>query len=142
MQKQKIIKGQKILKSLGINSTVWVAPAHGLDTTTAKALKDINDLKIISDGFSFRPYKDHSLIWIPQQIWRFRKMPFGVWTICLHPSEMTANQIKELEKFITLNKHDFISVDVINVEKNKATKFLDKIFSIVWSLLLKIKLNH
>ena len=27
--------------------------------------------------------------WIPQQIWRFRPMPTGVWTVCLHGNTLT-----------------------------------------------------
>lgn len=35
--------------------------------------------------FSLYPYRDaRGIMWVPQQLWRFRKMLFGIWTICLH----------------------------------------------------------
>lgn len=67
-----------------IKPKVWVSPAHGLDINTIKSILVGTDIKIISDGFAFSPYIRFGIKWIPQQLWRFRKMPFGIWTGKFH----------------------------------------------------------
>lgn len=74
---------------------LWVAPGHSFDTTTLRALYDLG-IRYVSDGFSLYPYLDsQSVLWVPQQLWRFRKMPLGLWTVCLHVNQWTPAQISQ-----------------------------------------------
>jgi predicted deacetylase len=83
-QERKIQLALGIFRSEGLDPKVWVAPSHSFDTITLQVLADVG-LNVISDGFSLLPYQDHrGLFWVPQQMWRFRRVPFGVWTVCLH----------------------------------------------------------
>lgn len=67
-----------------IRPEVWIAPAHSFDHITVDLLREMG-LRRISDGFFLFPNLDFAgMLWIPQQMWRFRPMPFGVWTVCLH----------------------------------------------------------
>ena len=40
------------------------------------------------------PYLDaRGLLWVPQQLGGFRRMPFGLWTVCLHHNRWTAREV-------------------------------------------------
>lgn len=103
-QRDKIRKGFKIFKKNQIKPTVWVAPAHCFDYITLHALELETDIKIISDGIAFNQYKKFDFHFIPQQLWKYKKKLFGLWTICLHPDTMRIDEINEFEKNI-----DFLS---------------------------------
>jgi predicted deacetylase len=90
-QAKKVSAGYEIMAAHRIQPTAWVAPAHSFDENTLRALAlQLDRRLLISDGLFRLPHRDaYGLFWIPQQIWRFRPMPPGVWTVCLHPSEWT-----------------------------------------------------
>ncbi len=83
-QRDKLTKGLQIFAAQGVRADVWVAPAHSFDATTLRALRE-SGLTCVSDGFMPYPGRDEQgMTWVPQQIWRFYPMPFGVWTVCVH----------------------------------------------------------
>ena len=83
-QRRRIAAGLALLRSEGLEPTVWVAPSHSLDAATVDALV-AERLTTISDGLRPFPHRDEKgAIWVPQQLWRFRWRPFGIWTVCLH----------------------------------------------------------
>ena len=53
-------------------------------------------------------------------------MPFGLWTACTHPNEMTDRGIDELERFIQINAKHFVD---INKLKYKKWTILNSLFS-------------
>lgn len=135
LQRDKIRKGFSELVQNGIHPTIWVAPAHTFDKNTLLALKAETDIKIISDGIAFYPFVEDGFIWIPQQLWNVKKMPFGVWTICLHPNSMDIRScevfLNKIEPYLRL----FASVDEIlenghyqNRGKNILEYFFEKAF--------------
>ena len=102
-QAAKIDAGLEIFSNEKVRADAWVAPAHSFDQTTLKVLAR-HGIRHISDGYAWRPYRDRDgRIWAPQQIGRFRWMPSGVWTVCLHCNHWTAADIREfaadLERF-------------------------------------------
>ncbi|MCF7928115.1 MAG: DUF2334 domain-containing protein [Spirochaetales bacterium] len=103
IQREKIRKGWNLITAQGIHPTTWVAPSHTFDRTTLNILSEETSISTISDGIALRPYLDYGFLWIPQQFWRPRSMPFGVWTICYHPSTMAASDFTGLERFLTEN---------------------------------------
>jgi hypothetical protein len=80
----------------GVKPRYFIAPSHSFDITTLKALRNETDIEFISDGLSFRGFRRHGFSWIPQQLWRFRPMPFGIWTVCIHPNMMTLDGIYDM----------------------------------------------
>jgi predicted deacetylase len=77
----------------GVRPDAWIAPGHSFDSSTVKLLAQLG-LRRISDGFSLQPYVDRQgVTWVPQQLWRFRRMPFGLWTVCLHPNGWTEGHV-------------------------------------------------
>ena len=83
-QFSKLQKALAIFSGERVRPEVWVAPAHSFDEATIDSLLSLG-LRTASDGFSLFPYSDErGMLRIPQQLWRFRPMPYGVWTICVH----------------------------------------------------------
>lgn len=95
-QEEKLRAGLAIFAREGVRADVWVAPAHSFDAVTVAALARLG-LRTISDGLFLFPHLDaHGVAWVPQQLWRFRPMPFGVWTVCYHVNRWGP---RELEAF-------------------------------------------
>ena len=128
-QLEKIQKGISIFEKEGVKTRIWVAPSHTFDQNTLKAIKLRTDIDIISDGISLSPFERFGFKWLPQTIWHFRKMPFGLWTACTHPNEMTDRGIDELEKFIQINAKHFVN---INKLKYKKWTILNSLFSLFY----------
>jgi predicted deacetylase len=92
-QEAKLRAGLKVLRSEGITSDLWIAPAHSFDHITVKLLSQLG-FRYISDGFSPLPHVDEfGMTWVPQQLWSFRRRPFGVWTICFHINRWTSADV-------------------------------------------------
>jgi hypothetical protein len=73
-----------IFEREGVKPDCWVAPAHSFDRVTLKVLSRAG-IRTISDGYFAYPHRDsQGILWIPEQGEAFRRMPFGVWTICIH----------------------------------------------------------
>jgi predicted deacetylase len=83
-QQRKIRLAMEIFRREGLTPNIWVAPSHSFDKTTLLVLRDVG-LSVVSDGFGVLPYEDgNGMFWVPQQMWRLRVVPFGVWTVCMH----------------------------------------------------------
>lgn len=83
-QRRKLANGLRIFAEQGVAADAWVAPAHSFDQVTLELLVELG-VDTVSDGYALSPYRDHrGLLWIPQQLGRFIRMPLGVWTVCLH----------------------------------------------------------
>ena len=116
-QLEKIQKGISIFEREKIKTKIWVAPSHTFDQNTLKAIKLKTDIAIVCDGISLSPFRRFGFKWLPQTIWHFRKMPFGLWTACIHPNEMTDREFDELEKFIQINAKHFVDIDKLKYKK-------------------------
>ncbi len=138
-QRNKLAKGVAVFKEHGVRIDGWIAPAHSFDANTVKALLDLN-INIISDGFYWRPVSKLGALWIPQQLWRFRKMSYGLWTVCLHHNEYSALSIKKFAQDIEDYAPAIISVD--QVQRDFAIKectLLDNLMVIFWHISLRSK---
>jgi hypothetical protein len=72
-------------------------------------------VRIISDGYAIYPYEDaEGVTWIPQQFGRFRKLPFGVWTICCHFNSWTDAESEGFRQDMRKYRRHFTAVtDVV-----------------------------
>lgn len=94
-QGQKIAAALEIFAQEGVAPDIWVAPAHSFDALTLEELAE-QGLRAVSDGYSLLPYVDaYGLLWVPQQLGGFRRMPFGLWTVCLHHNRWAAREVSE-----------------------------------------------
>ena len=135
LQREKIRMGLGELVQNGIHPIIWVAPAHTFDMNTLIALKEETDIRIISDGLAFYPFFHRDFLWIPQQLWSFKKMAFGIWTICLHPNSMDIRSCEVLLNKIKPYLRLFASVHQIlengrywNRGKNTLEYLFEKVF--------------
>jgi len=110
MQRRWIAAGMAILRAQELNPRLWVAPRHGFDGATLRALRD-EGLGIVSDGFARQPFTFHDLTWIPQQLWAPVEKRSGLWTICLHTNTASAALFVQLDEFLRLHAPQFTSVE-------------------------------
>jgi hypothetical protein len=130
VQREWIGQGISLLQARGLAPSVWVAPRHGFDEATLDALRT-HGITVVSDGFARRPHYAHGCTWIPQQLWEPVSMPSGLWTICLHPSTLTMEKLRDLEEFLTRHRARFTSVARILAEWPIDTlPFADHLFTL------------
>ena len=117
-------------------------PGHSFDEATLQAVSDVG-ITQLSDGFSLHPYRDaRGIMWVPQQPWRFRKMLFGVWTMCLHVNRWDST---DLERFRSnLGEFQARLTDwqaVVLRYQNRKHRPLDSIFSSVYPAALRLRIR-
>ncbi|CAG9606586.1 DUF2334 domain-containing protein [Pseudoneobacillus rhizosphaerae] len=123
-QNEKIIKAIKVFNENKINIDAFMAPAHSYDINTLRCLFD-NQINSITDGYGIFPYKKEGIVFVPQLFSKPRKMPFGIYTFCFHPNDMTIDQINELDIFIKRNRNNIITFNnVINKYNNSMYKIV------------------
>ncbi|OFZ82434.1 MAG: hypothetical protein A2583_03790 [Bdellovibrionales bacterium RIFOXYD1_FULL_53_11] len=110
-QREKISSALRIFQQHGIRPDCWIAPAHSFDRQTVEVLLELG-ISRISDGFALFPYRDASgMTYVPQQLWRFRKMPFGLWAVCLDHNGWDAGGLSEFRKNISAYVKQLASFD-------------------------------
>jgi hypothetical protein len=88
---------------------------------------------MISDGFYFRPVHKLGATWIPQQLWRLRRLPAGLWTVCYHVNDFSEAQIKQFDRDLTRFRKDLLSIsDVLARYQAGAESYVDVLFSTFW----------
>lgn len=95
-QQAKIRAGLQVFRSHDVDVDGWIAPAHNFDAVTVDVLLE-EGIRFISDGFFPRPVRHLAACWVPQQLWKFRAMPFGLWTVCLHHAAFAERDFERLE---------------------------------------------
>jgi predicted deacetylase len=102
-----------ICRDQGVEPRVWVAPGHSFDRTTLTLLSEIGILNV-SDGLFMVPRRDSSgVLWIPQQLWRFRRFPLGVWTVCFHPNRWTETDVEAFASDIAVFRRVIVDLEDI-----------------------------
>jgi len=137
-QREMLSEGLVIMSEEDIHPRAFMAPSHTFDTNTLKALTEVTDIRIITDGHAFFPFEKDGFTWIPQQLWRFYNMPFGIWCICLHPNTMTQSDILRLSFSLRRNAHRFIDFNEALEHINRCP-ILDRGFSALYQSGLKLK---
>jgi predicted deacetylase len=106
IQYKKIEEGKKCLSENGVETDIWMAPAHSYDQNTLRALCNLG-FRIVTDGYSLYPYNYMGLKFIPCQFGDPRKPPFGIATIAIHCNGITEGQFQRFSLFVEKNR-DFI----------------------------------
>ncbi len=118
-QVRKLKQAKCIFDKNGIETKVFFAPAHTFDSNTIKALKEVTNIRIISDMVAKDVYYKDEIWYIPVQSGRVRNLPFKVATFCYHPNEMAEEDFIKLEKFIKKNLNKFKTLNISNLKKRK-----------------------
>jgi predicted deacetylase len=114
-QREWIRAGIEILRRNGLHPRLWVAPRHGFDRNTLRALCE-EGVEVISDGFARVPYRRDGVIWIPQQLWSPVVKSEGLWTICIHPWAAQDSEVERLRRFLKVYGTQFTSFDRVVTE--------------------------
>jgi predicted deacetylase len=130
-QKAKIEAALAIFAREQVTAEAWIAPGHSFDETTVRVLVEAGT-NVISDGFFFRPLRKLGATWIPQQLWRFRRVPFGVWTVCLHANAFTDRDLDNLDRDLGRFRESIVSLPEILREDIGRETLLDAAFSKFW----------
>lgn len=145
-QKAMIADGARTIEErLSLVPKIFVAPGHSFDKNTIGALKE-NSFNYISDGIALYPFKKWGIVWLPQFLWRPRKILFGVATIAIHSNTMSSEDLNNIEEFIEKNRKiigNFSELVNWYNKQNILTKSLifliNKPFKIFWYSAFKIK---
>lgn len=118
-QRKWIRAGLEILRGHGLNPRIWVAPRHGFDVHSLRALRN-EGISVLSDGFARTPLTRGGITWIPQQLWAPVDKPKGLWTICIHSNTAHGSQVSQLHNFLRQHAVQFTSVDRVLAEYPQA----------------------
>ncbi len=126
-QEDKLKKGLAIFAEHGVRVDAWVAPSHSFDWVTVAILKALG-IRIISDGLAFSPYRDSSgLTWVPQQFASMRPMPFGVWTFCYHPNNLSPRALTQFQRRMEQLAPRMISLPEAALMGNRQRSMADRL---------------
>jgi predicted deacetylase len=114
-QREWIRAGMEILRGHGLTPRIWVAPRHGFDTDTLRALRD-EGMALLSDGLARMPFVRGGVTWIPQQLWEPVEKRSGVWTICTHSNTASDDLVQCLAGFVQRHAAQFTSVERVLAE--------------------------
>jgi predicted deacetylase len=139
-QKEKIKRGVRVFCMNGVNPDLWIAPAHSFDAHTIQALLD-EGVRTISDGFFLYPHSDGSgVFWIPQQLWHFTPMRFGVWTVCMHHNDWDRKRIREFGDDVVRFKDQITTVETVaNAYRDRTKGVLDALLPAAFRTLRRLR---
>jgi predicted deacetylase len=108
-QARKLVSGMEVFRNERVHPSIWVAPSHSFDWVTVGLLRELG-IRVISDGLFPYPHTDATrTLWIPQQLWRFRDVPCGVWTVCYHHNDWTETQLNRFRLDVERFRHQIVS---------------------------------
>jgi predicted deacetylase len=120
-QLRKLRAAYEIFSRHGIRPDLWVAPGHSFDRQTVELLQTFG-VDVISDGFYLRPVLALGSLWIPQQLWTLRHMPWGLWTVCYHVNRWADKDLVRFERAIDEFRGRFVSIaDVVKSPRSPKT---------------------
>ena len=132
---QNSLSGLEIFKRERVRPDCWIAPAHSFDENTVKLLSELG-VTTISDGLSLFPHRDarnKNVVWIPQQLWRFRYVPFGVWTICIHSCDRMYKDPKHFRERIRLFRKSITTLpEIVAAYSDRRESVADELFGELW----------
>ena len=132
VQLRKLRLGIERFEREGVRVDAWVAPGHSFDATTLRALRELG-IRTVSDGFFPRVVRDeHGMVWVPQQLWRFRSMPFGVWTVCCHLNSWSDAQIARFERDVEEYTGRLVGLDEVLTGSVAPLSAVDRLFARFW----------
>ena len=116
-QRDRLRKGMKIMEEMGVDTDIFMAPAHSYDMNTLKALYDVG-IRIITDGFGTLPYvrniahaggkRELSFYPIAKKRSDCISDRYGYTTLVLHASTMTDEDMVKLRDMIADHRDHFI----------------------------------
>lgn len=109
-QKEMLTEGKKVLTQKGIETDIFMAPAHSYDKKTLKALKETG-FNILTDGFGDLPYewKEMKFYPISFQLSRVFKKKNGYSTMVVHTDTVSDEDLERYESYFMKPNAEWIS---------------------------------
>lgn len=139
-QEEKLKHALAIFAREQVAPDIWIAPAHAFDAVTVELLNKLG-VRAISDGFFLYPHRDEGgMFWLPQQLWRFRVLPFGIWTICLHHNHWTPHTLARFRALLAAHHRLFTSFEKMKTRYgSRSSAWYDQLTANAWRVALKLK---
>jgi predicted deacetylase len=139
-QRAKLKQGMEIFARERVRADCWVAPAHSFDENTVRILVSLG-VRTISDGLALYPHRDsQNVMWVPQQLWRFRAVPFGVWTICIHSKDDLYLDPEHFRRCIREYKNLITSLPaMVDAYAQRNCSWTDRVFGALWHIAIRAK---
>ena len=109
-QREMIFDGLEKLQKQGMNTNIFMAPAHSFDKATLAVLKEAGFV-YITDGFGEVPYEWKGLTFLPIAFKKNKDIEkdSGYTTLVFHTNTMNEQDFLNFEKVLKQHKADFIS---------------------------------
>lgn len=109
-QKEMLSEASEILKKNGIQTDMFMAPAHSYDRNTLKALKELGYCKM-TDGFGSCPYRWQEMTFYPISflLSRSLKKKTGVTTMVVHTNEIDDAGMERMRRLLSEQQDNLIS---------------------------------
>lgn len=139
-QIEKISKGVAIFRENGFNPLYFFAPSHTYDKNTLIALKEVSDIRVISDSVGLHPYIKDDFTFIPVLGGKCSKRIItGEWTFCLHPNSMKNQDFINLEQFLKEHSQNFISFSSLEMSFWGRKGLMSRLFSWIYFRYRKLR---
>lgn len=109
-QKEMLSEGRKILAEKGIETDIFMAPAHSYDNNTLKALKETG-FKALTDGFGNKPYQWKGLTFYPVsfQLSSTLRKKSGYSTMVIHTGTTSDKELERYKEYFERTDIEWIS---------------------------------
>jgi predicted deacetylase len=139
-QRGRLEKALAVFARERVRPDAWVAPWHSFDEQTRALLREMG-VGVISDGFALNPYRDaDGTVWVPQQLWNPRPMPFGVWTVCWHYSDWRPEALPATRRTLAAFRGSYMSLaEAVELGAARGYGLSDGLLGTVWPLARKAR---
>ncbi len=123
VQEEKIREGKRLFAQKGLETDMFMAPAHAYDRNTLKALKE-NGFTRITDGFGNRPYYWEGMVFYPIsfRLANSLKQKQGYTTMVVHTN--TIENMDDYKLLFEAHRDKFMDYsEYMNVRPKKQTGF-------------------
>ncbi|MCM1135566.1 MAG: DUF2334 domain-containing protein [Clostridium sp.] len=99
-QRRMLAEGKELLREKGIETDIFMAPAHSYDKNTLKALKETG-FRALTDGFGNRPYRYAGLDFYPIsfKLSKTLRKKKGYSTMVVHTNTVSEKDLKQYESY-------------------------------------------
>lgn len=110
VQRERLARGQSILKREGVWQPCFMAPSHSFDGNTLRALRELG-FEAITDGYGLYPYELEGITLVPQLFSTPVHVGVGVYTLCLHVNSMSDERLAATLRFMEQHTDRLIGFD-------------------------------
>lgn len=123
-QKEMLSEGRRILREKGIQTDIFMAPAHSYDRNTLKALKETG-FTALTDGFGDRPYLWKGIKFYPIsfQLSRSFEKKDGYSTMVVHTGTVSHQDLKQYQGYFEKESVQWIPYGEYMAQEGKERSF-------------------